>query len=85
VRKVLQRLKEIKINLKLKKCEFAVQETDYLGHLQLVNGETTKMQYEKLKSILEYCQPPRTARISRNFEEWQDTTGSTSTKRMDMR
>ncbi len=39
VRSVLQRLKEKQINLKLKKCEFAVQETEYLGHM--VNGEST--------------------------------------------
>ena len=55
VRKVLTKIREKKINLKLKKCEFAVRETQFLG--QIVDGETTKMQYEKLKAILEWPTP----------------------------
>ena len=55
VRKILTRIREKGINLKLKKCEFAVEETQFLG--QIVNGETTKMQYEKLKAILEWPTP----------------------------
>ena len=55
VRKVLQRLRQKGVNLKLKKCEFAVQETNFLGHV--VSGETTRMQYEKLKAILEWPVP----------------------------
>ena len=55
VRKVLTRIREKGINLKLKKCEFAVNETQFLG--QIVNGESTRMQYEKLKAILEWPTP----------------------------
>ena len=51
----MTRIREKGINLKLKKCEFAVNETQFLG--QIVNGETTKMQYEKLKAILEWPTP----------------------------
>jgi reverse transcriptase-like protein len=40
VKKVLQKLKEAKINLKAKKCEFTVQETSFLRHI--VNGDETK-------------------------------------------
>jgi hypothetical protein len=69
VRKVLQRLKERKINLKLKKCEFAVQETEYLGHI--INGETTKMQEDKLRSILEWPTPAN----CKDIEEFRGITG----------
>ena len=55
VRKILTRIREKGINLKLKKCEFAVKETQFLG--QIVDGETTRMQYEKLKAILEWPTP----------------------------
>jgi hypothetical protein len=55
VRLVLQRLKEKRINLKLKKCEFAVRETEYLGHV--INGENMRMEDEKLKAILEWPTP----------------------------
>jgi hypothetical protein len=55
VRKVLRRLQETKVNLKVKKCEFKVTETEFLGHI--INGETSKMQYEKVKAILEWPIP----------------------------
>jgi hypothetical protein len=32
VSQVLEKLQEAKIKLKLKKCEFHVQETEFLGH-----------------------------------------------------
>ena len=43
VREVLGKLRERKVNLKIKKCEFTVRETEYLGHI--INGET--MQEDK--------------------------------------
>jgi reverse transcriptase-like protein len=67
VRTVLQRIQEKRINLK--KCEFAVQETNYLGHV--VNGETTKMQYEKLKAILEWPTPSN----CKDIEEFEELPG----------
>jgi len=69
VRTVLQRLKEKRINLKLKKCEFAVQETEYLGHM--VDGESTRMQDEKLKSILEWPTP----KSCKDIEEFRGMSG----------
>jgi Reverse transcriptase (RNA-dependent DNA polymerase) len=41
VREVLGKLRERDVNLKIKKCELAVRETEYLGHI--INGETTRM------------------------------------------
>jgi hypothetical protein len=55
VRKVLKRLQEAEINLKIKKCEFGVKETEFLGHI--INGTTTRMQHEKVKAILEWPIP----------------------------
>ena len=57
VRKVLERLQEAKINLKIKKCEFKVMETEFLGHI--INGTTMKMQQEKIKAILEWPTPTK--------------------------
>ena len=37
-RKVLQRLREAKVTLKLKKCEFHVQQTSFLGYTISPNG-----------------------------------------------
>ena len=69
VRRILQRLKEKEINLKIKKCEFAVKETEYLGHV--INGESTKMQEEKLKSILEWPTPGN----GKDIEEFRGLAG----------
>jgi hypothetical protein len=69
VRKVLQRLKEKKINLKLKKCEFAVTETECLGHI--VTGESTRMEEQKLKSILEWPTPDN----CKDIEEFRGMSG----------
>jgi reverse transcriptase-like protein/integrase-like protein/chromodomain-containing protein len=69
VRRILQRLKEKEINLKIKKCEFAVKETEYLGHV--INGESTKMQEEKLKSILEWPTPEK----GKDIEEFRGLAG----------
>ena len=46
---------EAKANLKAKKCEFAVEETNFLGHV--VNGDEIKMQENKIRDILEWPTP----------------------------
>jgi RNase H-like domain found in reverse transcriptase/Reverse transcriptase (RNA-dependent DNA polymerase)/Integrase zinc binding domain/Chromo (CHRromatin Organisation MOdifier) domain/Integrase core domain len=69
VRKVLERLREKRINLKLKKCEFAVKETKYLGHI--VNGESTRMEEEKLRAILEWPTP----KCCTDIEEFRGMAG----------
>jgi hypothetical protein len=61
VRTVLERLREKKINFKLKKCTFAETEVPYLGHI--IDGNTTKMQQEKLKAILEWPTPTKIKEI----------------------
>jgi RNase H-like domain found in reverse transcriptase/Reverse transcriptase (RNA-dependent DNA polymerase)/Integrase zinc binding domain/Chromo (CHRromatin Organisation MOdifier) domain len=69
VREVLQRLREKKINLKLKKCEFAVKETNFLGHV--VNGDSTRMQEEKIRAILEWPTP----KSCKGIEEFRGMAG----------
>ena len=49
VREILQRLIKWNLHLKLKKCEFSVKETEFLGHI-LRPGEIA-MDPVKLKSI----------------------------------
>jgi hypothetical protein len=55
VRKVLKRLIQWKLRLKLKKCEFRVKETTFLGHI-LRPGEID-MESKKVKDILEWPTP----------------------------
>ena len=69
VREVLKRLRERGVNLKLKKCEFAKKEIEYLGHV--INGSETKMQYEKLKAILEWPTP----KACKDIEEFRGLAG----------
>jgi len=57
VRDVLKKLKEHRVNLKIKKCEFGVAETEFLG--QIINGKTMRMQAEKVKAILDWPIPKR--------------------------
>ena len=57
VKRVLKRLQEEKVNLKITKCEFKVTETEFLGHV--INGSTMKMQQEKVKAILEWPTPTK--------------------------
>ena len=38
VKEVLQRLREAKLFLKLSKCEFHTQETEYLGYIVCLEG-----------------------------------------------
>jgi len=69
VRKVLEKLRKAKINLKIKKCEFAVQEVEYLGHV--VNGDHTKMQKSKIEAILNWPTPT----TLKNIEEFRGLAG----------
>jgi len=55
VRKVLTKIKEARINLKASKCEFAVKETKFLGHV--VNGDEIRMQQEKVEAIMNWPTP----------------------------
>jgi len=55
VKKGLKKIQEARINLKITKCEFVVKVTELLGHI--INGETTRMQLEKVKAILEWPTP----------------------------
>jgi len=63
VRKVLNALEKAKANLKAKKCEFAVRETSFLGHV--VNGDEIKMQESKIKDTLEWPTPTTLKHIER--------------------
>ncbi|KAJ5919015.1 Retrotransposon polyprotein [Penicillium verhagenii] len=54
VRKVLEKLREAKVTLKLKKCEFYVQETGFLGYI--ISNNSFSMEEEKIRSILEWPQ-----------------------------
>jgi hypothetical protein len=52
---VLKKLQEADIKLKLKKCEFHVQETKFLGHW--ISMEGIHMDQNKVKAIMEWPQP----------------------------
>ena len=54
-KKVLQRMKELNLHLKLKKCKFGVKEVDFLG-LILQPGEIA-MDHTKLSRIAEWPIP----------------------------
>lgn len=69
VRNVMKRLREKKINFKLKKCVFAETEVPYLGHI--INGSTTRMQEEKLKAILQWPTPSNI----KDIEEFRGLAG----------
>jgi reverse transcriptase-like protein/integrase-like protein/chromodomain-containing protein len=69
VRKVLKRLREKRVNFKLKKCAFAETEVPYLGHI--IDGSTTRMQEEKLKAILEWPTPKKI----KDIEEFRGLAG----------
>jgi ribosome-interacting GTPase 1 len=49
---ILKKLQEASIKLKLKKCEFHVQETEFLGHWILTDG--IHMDQNKIKAILDW-------------------------------
>ena len=52
---VLSKLRDAKVTLKLKKCEFHVQETGFLGYRISLDG--LGMEEDKVKSILEWPTP----------------------------
>jgi transposase InsO family protein len=66
VRRILRKLQEVNIKLKLKKCEFHVQETEFLGHW--ISTEGIHMDQNKIKAILDWPQP-------RNVKEVQQFIG----------
>ncbi|KAK4327436.1 hypothetical protein Pmani_002100 [Petrolisthes manimaculis] len=55
LRKVLERLQEAKLTLKLEKCEFFKTEVDYLGHV--VSAEGLKPQPSKVDAVRQMAQP----------------------------
>ena len=61
IRKVLQRLKEEKLLINLKKCSFMQEEIVYLGFLISANG--LKMDPEKVKAILEWPTPENVVEV----------------------
>jgi transposase InsO family protein len=65
VRTILDRLKEAGLQLELKKCEFDVTRTKYLGFIVEV-GKGTSMDPEKVEAIQEW-QAPTTVRGVRGF------------------
>jgi predicted aspartyl protease len=65
VRKVLDRLKEAGLQLELKKCEFDVQRTKYLGFI-IEAGKGVSMDPEKIAAIQDW-QSPTTVRGVRGF------------------
>ena len=52
---VLQKLREAKVTLKLKKYEFHVQETLFLGYR--ISPDGLRMEEDKVKSIMEWLTP----------------------------
>jgi hypothetical protein len=61
VSKVLKKLQEANIKLKLKKCEFHVQETEFLGHW--ISAEGIHMDQNKVNAILEWPQPENVKQV----------------------
>jgi hypothetical protein len=55
VNKVLEKLQEAKLKLKLKKCKFHIQETKFLGHW--ISTEGIHMDQNKVKAIVEWPRP----------------------------
>lgn len=51
-KKVLQKLREARVTLKLKKCEFHVQQTSFLGYT--ISPDGLGIEEDKVKSILEW-------------------------------
>ena len=61
IRQVLQRLKEEKLMINLKKCSFMQEEIVYLGFVISVDG--LKMDPEKVKAILEWPTPENVGEV----------------------
>jgi hypothetical protein len=66
INNVLGKLQEANIKLKLKKCEFHVQETKFLGHWISTGG--IHVEVNKVKSIIKWPQP-------KNIKETQQFIG----------
>lgn len=66
VKKVLKKLREAKLQVKLKKCEFHVQETDFLGHR--ITQEGIQTEKEKVQAIQDWPAP-------KNLKELQSFIG----------
>lgn len=65
VRKVLRKLQESGLNVDIKKCEFGVKSTKYLG--LIIDAEKgIRMDPEKVKAIMEW-EPPKTVKGVRSF------------------
>jgi hypothetical protein len=62
--KVFQRLRENKLYVKFKKCEFEVKEVDFLGHRIIQEG--LKMDDHKVKAILDW-ELPKSVLTLRSF------------------
>ena len=65
IRKVLEKLQKAGLYLDIKKCEFEVKETKYLGFI-VQAGQGVKMDPEKVKAIQEW-EPPTTVKGVRGF------------------
>ena len=52
IRAVLKKLEEASLQLKMKKCKFYVQETEFLGHWITTKG--IEMEKSKVKAILNW-------------------------------
>ena len=52
IRKVLKKIKNTKLQLKLKKCEFYVQETEFLGHW--ITTDSIQIDKYKIKAIQDW-------------------------------
>ena len=61
IRSVLERLREEKLLINLKKCSFSKKELVYLGFV--VSSEGLKMDPEKVKAILEWPTPRSTTEV----------------------
>lgn len=59
VKKVLQRLRENGLYVKVEKCEFMKKEVDYLG--MVISGEGVKMKDGKVKAVTEWKEPTCTS------------------------
>jgi len=62
--KILERLEEVGLKIKLSKCSFLKQEVKYLGHI--VTGDGIRPNPDKLKAIKEYP-VPKTVKEIRGF------------------
>ena len=59
--KILKRFKQAQLQLKLKKCEFHVQETEFLGHW--ITTEGIQMEKMKIQAILDWPELQNTKEV----------------------